>query len=135
MALVSCHGTGGAAVPLVEQDMHIEFIVRGWRSGTTEALREHVVHRLLSAVRRFEHRVHHMTVRLVDVNGPRRGGDSRCSVTVDVDEGRPVFVEATAASPFTAIALAALRLTGALRRIGGRYGAPPRGPVGASLAS
>lgn len=115
--------------------MHIEFIVRGRRSSTTEALREHVLRRLLSAVRRFEHRVRHMTVRLVDVNGPRRGVDSRCSVTVDVDDGGPVFVEATAASPFAAITLAALRLTEALRRIGGRYRARRRDPVGASLAS
>ena len=53
----------------------IEFLVRGVRSDTTEALREYALRRLSFALRRFTHRVRHLTVRLVDENGPRRGVD------------------------------------------------------------
>ena len=97
-------------------DMKIEFVVRGGQNETTKALREYALHRLSFAVRRFRHRVRHVTVRLVDVNGPRRGVDSRCTITADLVDGRPLFVEATAAWPFAAITLAAGRLGEALRR-------------------
>jgi ribosome-associated translation inhibitor RaiA len=97
-------------------NMPIDFIVRGRRGHATGALRRHALRRLSFAIRRFEHRVRHVTVRFVDLNGPRRGVDSRCTVTVDVGERGPLFVEATAASPFGAITLASLRLSEALRR-------------------
>ena len=97
-------------------DMRIDFFVRAGQGETTEALREYALHRLSFAVRRFRHRVRHVTVRLVDVNGPRGGLDSRCSISVDLVDGRPLFVEATAAWPFAAITLAAGRLGEALRR-------------------
>jgi ribosome-associated translation inhibitor RaiA len=97
-------------------DTKIEFVVRGGQNETTEALREYALHRLSFAVRRFRHRVRHVTVRLVDVNGPRRGVDSRCSIIADLGDGRPLFVEATAAWPFAAITLAAGRLGEVLRR-------------------
>jgi ribosome-associated translation inhibitor RaiA len=97
-------------------DMRIEILVRGGQHQTTDALREYALHRLSFAVRRFRHRVRHLTVRVVDVNGPRRGVDSRCSITADLVDGQPRFVEATAAWPFAAITLAAGRLGEALRR-------------------
>ena len=97
-------------------DLPIEVVVRGGRIDTTEALHEYALHRLSFAVRRFRHRVRHLTVRLVDENGPRRGVDSRCSITADLIDGRQLFVEATAAWPFAAITLAAGRLSEALRR-------------------
>ena len=97
-------------------DMNIEFVVRGGQNETTEALHEYALHRLSFAVRRFRHRVRRVTVRLVDVNGPRRGVDSRCLITTDLIEGGQLFVEATAAWPFAAITLAAGRLGEALRR-------------------
>jgi ribosome-associated translation inhibitor RaiA len=102
-------------------DMRIEFVARGGRSDTTDALREYALRRLSFAVRRFRHRVCHLMVRLVDVNGPRRGVDSRCSITADLVDGGQVFVEATAAWPFAAITLAAGRLSEALRRDAGRH--------------
>ena len=64
-------------------DIPIELLVRGGRSDTIEALREYALRRLSFAVRRFKHRVRHVTVRLVDENGPRHGVDSRCSITAD----------------------------------------------------
>jgi putative sigma-54 modulation protein len=100
----------------ISMDTRIEFLVRGGQNETTDALREYALHRLSFAVRRFRHRVRHLTVRVVDVNGPRRGIDSRCSITADLVDGRPLFVEATAAWPFAAITLAAGRLGEALRR-------------------
>lgn len=54
-------------------DTQIEFLVRGEHSHTTEAVREYALRRLSFAVKRFEHRVLQVTVRLVDENGPRRG--------------------------------------------------------------
>jgi ribosome hibernation promoting factor len=102
-------------------DTQIEFLVRGERSDTTEALREYALRRLSFAVRRFKHRVRHLRVRLVDENGPRRGVDSRCSIAAELADGGHLFVEATAAWPFTAITLAAGRLSEALRRDADRH--------------
>ena len=54
--------------------------------------------------------------RLVDENGPRRGVDTRCSITAELVDGRRIFVEASAAWPFTAITRAAHRLNESIRR-------------------
>ena len=113
-------------------DTQIEFLVRGGRNHTTEALREYALRRLSFAVRRFRHRVRHVTIRLVDVNGPRRGVDARCSITADLADGGQVFVEATAAWPFAAITLTAGRLSEALRRDADRHAAHRAGASGPS---
>jgi len=102
--------------------IQVEFIVRGARSSTTDALRWYAIHRLSVALRRFTHRIRRITVRLVDENGPRRGVDSRCSIAAElVDGGRLIVVHATTAWPFTAITLAAARLADVLRRDAGRH--------------
>jgi ribosome-associated translation inhibitor RaiA len=101
----------------------IEFVIRDAQGGMADALRAYTVRRLSFALRRFEHRIRHVTVRLVDLNGPRRGVDSRCSMTVDLVDGRPIFVDATTAWPFASITLAASRLSEALRREFGRASA------------
>ena len=102
-------------------DLQIEFLVRGVRSDTTEALREYAMRRLEFAVRRFRHLVRRETIRLMDENGPRRGVDTRCSIAAELVDGRQVFVEATAAVPFAAIAQAAARLRETLRRDHARH--------------
>ena len=107
-------------------ETQMEFLVRGSRSETTEVLREYAIRRLSFAVRRFSHRVRHVTVRLVDVNGPRRGVDMRCSVTADLIDGGQLFVEATAAWPFAALTQAAGRVGEALRRDADRRTEPSR---------
>ena len=109
-------------------EMQIEFLVRGERSEPAETLRQYALRRLSFALRRFGHRVRGLTVRLVDVNGPRRGVDSRCAITTDLVDGGQLFVEATAAWPFAAITLAAGRLAEALRRDGDRHSLR-RGPA------
>ena len=102
-------------------DMQVEVLVRGERSDTAEALREYAHRRLSFAMRRFTHRVRRVTVRLADVNGPRRGVDSRCAITADLVDGRQLFVEDLAAWPFAAITLAAGRFSEALRRDADRH--------------
>ncbi len=110
-------------------NMSIDFLIRAGQAGTTEALREHATRRLSFALRRFHDQVRLVTVRLVDVNGPRRGVDSRCSITADLVDGPRLFVDATAAWPSAAITHAASRLGEAVRRAhrrqtGRRAGAP-----------
>jgi ribosome-associated translation inhibitor RaiA len=107
-------------------DTRIEFLVRGGHGDTPEMFREYAHRRLAFAVRRFAHRVRHVTVRLVDQNGPRRGVDSRCSLTADLADGRRLFVEAIAAWPFAAMTAAAARLNEALRRDAERHTVEPR---------
>jgi hypothetical protein len=98
----------------------IEFVIRNAHGDMADTLREFAARRLSFALRRFEHRIRHVTVRLVDLNGPRRGVDSRCSMTVDLVDGRPIFVDATTAWPFASVSLAASRLREAIRREFGR---------------
>jgi putative sigma-54 modulation protein len=97
-------------------DVPIEFLIRAGRGETIDALRGYADRRLAFALRRFAHRIRRVTLRLVDVNGPRRGVDSRCSIAADIVDGRHIFVEATAAFPFAAITHAASRLSEAIRR-------------------
>jgi putative sigma-54 modulation protein len=98
----------------------IEFLVRAGQADTIDTLREYTVHRLSFALRRFERRIRRVTVRIADLNGPRRGVDSRCSMTVDLIDGRRIFVNATTAWPFASVRQAASRLNEALRREGER---------------
>jgi putative sigma-54 modulation protein len=94
----------------------IEFVILGTRPDTANSVREYAMRRLSFALRRFEHRIRHVTVRLVDLNGPRRGVDSRCSMIADLYDGRRIFVDATTAWPFASVTRAADRLTEAMRR-------------------
>jgi putative sigma-54 modulation protein len=102
-------------------DTSIEFLIRAGQADTAKALREYAERRLSFALRRFAHQVQHVTVRLVDVNGPRRGVDSRCSITANLVDGRRIFVEASAAWPFAAVTQAAHRLNESIRREVGRH--------------
>jgi ribosome-associated translation inhibitor RaiA len=94
----------------------IEFVIRAGQPDTTEALREYAARRLSFALRRFEPRIRHVTVRILDLNGPKRGVDSRCSMTVDLVDGRHIFVNATTAWPFASVKRAAGRLNKTLGR-------------------
>ena len=97
-------------------DTPIEVLTRTGHGATNDALQEYIVRRLSFAVRRFHHRIFRVTVRLADVNGPRGGVDSRCSIAADLSDGRRLFVHATAAWPFAAVTQAAGRLREAVRR-------------------
>ena len=94
----------------------IDFVIRTSTDDIAATLREYAARRLSFALRRFEHRVRRVKVRLIDLNGPRRGVDSRCSMTVELVHGGSIVVEATAARPFTSITRAASRVKEAVRR-------------------
>ena len=111
-------------------DIPIEFLIRAGRPDTVDALREYADRRLSFALRRFTHRLRRVTLRLIDVNGPRRGVDSRCSIAVDLTDGRRLFVDATSAWPFAAISHAASRLNESIRRELGRDAAHRGTPTG-----
>jgi ribosomal subunit interface protein len=104
-------------------DIPIDFLIRAGHVETTEALREHASRKLSFALRRFHDQVRHITVRVVDINGPRRGVDTRCSITADLIDGPRLFVDATAAWPFAAITHAANRLGETMRRVRKRQAA------------
>ena len=110
----------------------VAFLIRGAGRDATEALRNYALRRLSFAVRRHEHRVRQLTVRLVDQNGPRGGRDSRCSMTAELVEGGQLFVEAQAARPFASVALAAKRLSHVLGRDTDRHTAHRPDVVAAS---
>ena len=97
-------------------EIPIDVLIRAGQVETTEVLRKYAARKLSVAVRPFRAQVHHMTLRLVDVNGPRGGVDARCSISADLINGRRLFVDATAAWPVAAISHAASRLADAMRR-------------------
>jgi len=94
----------------------IEVVILGARSVEPGTVRAYATRRLSFGLRRFEHRIRCVTVRLVDLNGPRKGADSRCSIMADLTDGPRIFVVATTAWPFASITRAASRLVEALRR-------------------
>jgi len=97
-------------------DVPIDFVIRAASTADPDALRTYAERRLAFALRRFENRARRVLVRLGDTNGPRRGVDSRCSITLQMRDGRHVDVEAVTAWPFASITLAAKRLNETLRR-------------------
>lgn len=80
-------------------------------------LRDYAERRLSFALRRFQHHVRRVRLRLTDVNGPKHGADARCSITAQLTNGKRVFVEATTAWPFRSVSKAAGRLSESIRRI------------------
>jgi len=106
----------------------VEFVIHAGQPDTVGALREYAVRRLSFALRRFEPRIRHIKVRVQDLNGPKRGIDSRCSITVDFVDGRRIFVNATTAWPFASVTRAAGRLNEAVGRELGRASSG-RGPA------
>lgn len=94
----------------------MEFLIRASQPDTIDALREYTARRLSFALRRFEPRIRHIAIRILDQNGPKRGIDSRCSMTVDFNDGRRIFVNATTPWPFASVTRAAHRLSKAIRR-------------------
>ena len=97
-------------------EIPIDFVLRSASAADPDALRTYAVRRLAFALRRFESRARRIVLRLGDTNGPRRGVDSRCSITLQLRDGRHIDVQAVTAWPFASITVAAKRLVEALRR-------------------
>jgi putative sigma-54 modulation protein len=97
-------------------DVPIDVVIRSASASDPAMLRIYAERRLTFALRRFENRARRVMVRLSDMNGPRRGVDSRCSITLELRNGRHIDVEGVTAWPFASITLAAKRLNETLRR-------------------
>jgi putative sigma-54 modulation protein len=97
-------------------EIPIDFVIRSVSPADPDALRAYAERRLAFALRRFENRTRRVLVRLGDINGPRRGVDARCTITLHMRDGRHIDVEAVTAWPSASITLAAKRLNEALRR-------------------
>jgi putative sigma-54 modulation protein len=97
-------------------DVPIDFVVRSTGTIDLKMLRAYAQRRLAFALRRFQDRSHHATVRVIDVNGPKRGIDSRCVITLQLRSGRRIDAEAMTAWPYASVTLAAKRLNAAVRR-------------------
>jgi putative sigma-54 modulation protein len=94
----------------------IDFVIRTATADTATKVRKYAERRLSFALRRFEHAIRRVKVRLTDLNGPRRGEDARCSMAVELTDGRRIVVEATTAVPFASVTQAASRLNRVLAR-------------------
>lgn len=69
----------------------------------TEAISQYAERRLQAALGRFSKRVPLVTVRLLDVNGPKGGVDKRCQVTLSVPPTTSLMIEESHADLYTAI--------------------------------
>jgi len=97
-------------------DVPIDVVIRSAKMIEPEALRLYAERRLTFVLHRFEHRTRRVIVRLADLNGPKKGIDARCSMTLQLRDGRQIEAEAVTSWPFASITLAAKRLSNALRR-------------------
>lgn len=89
------------------------------RSGNIEwnaDLRAHLQRRLHFALGRFGSRVERVSVRIVDVNGPRGGSDKSCRLTLRLDNGHRIWIEETQPDIYQAIDRSAERLGEAAAR-------------------
>lgn len=69
----------------------------------TDSLRAHVDHRLRFALTRFQDRMHRISVRLSDVNGPKGGVDKCCLVRIKSNGLPDIVVTDTEADLYVAV--------------------------------
>ncbi len=87
------------------------------RDGGVSGELHHFAHRRLStALGHFAARVRDVDVWLEDVNGPRRGVDKRCRISLRLKSGGQATATAHAANEFAALARAAERAGAILTR-------------------
>jgi len=101
---------------LPSMEISIDFVIRSAGAIDPETLRVYAERRLAFALRRFEHHTRHATVRFGDVNGPKGGVDSCCTIALQLQDGRHIDVKAITAWPFASVTLAAKRLNAVIRR-------------------
>jgi ribosome-associated translation inhibitor RaiA len=94
----------------------IDFVIRSAGIIEPDTFRAYAERRLAFALDRFENQTRSVNVRIHDINGPKRGVDSHCSITLKLRDGRHLEVESVTAWPFASITLAAKRLKTALQR-------------------
>lgn len=79
-------------------------------------LNRYIERRLQFCLGRFESRIRRVTVRILDINGPRGGADKRCRMTVCLVPSEVIVVQEINADLFAAIDRAAERAGQALAR-------------------
>jgi putative sigma-54 modulation protein len=122
--LASCRSTAiAASIPsspqeedLPSMEVPIDFVIRSAGAIDPETLRVYAERRLAFALRRFENHTRHATVRFGDLNGPKGGVDSCCTIALQLQDGRHIDVKAITAWPFASVTLAAKRLNAVVRR-------------------
>lgn len=97
-------------------DNNINVTFDGAPRRLSDELREHAQKRLTFTLRRFQDQIRNVRLRFEDVNGPKRGIDSRCLVIAQLTNGRRLVVEATTAWPSASVTQAVKRLAEILRR-------------------
>ena len=83
----------------------------------TEELRAHVERRLQFSMNRFQDHVLRVTVRLSDINGPRKGVDKHCQVQLHLRDLPEIVINDTEADIKVAVDRAAERIGRTLGRI------------------
>ncbi len=99
----------------------------GFNAG--EALHQHAISRLGSALEHWSDRLEGAVVRIADANGPRGGVDKVCSIQIALPHRAFVVVTAAASDYYAAVDLAIHRACRATARAIGRI-AQPKGQGG-----
>lgn len=94
----------------------MQVTIRAKQVELTEELREHVRVRLGFGLSRFGHRIRTVVVNLADINGPRGGLDQQCQVVVKLRPSGEVSVQHVDRDLFSAVSLAADRVSRAVSR-------------------
>lgn len=91
--------------------------VRGVNVPVSRAVEGHVERRFGASLRRFFGRVERVTVRLMDLNGPRGGTDKRVRVAVGIAGAPDVVVQESSSDVYRAIDAAAARAKHSVARV------------------
>jgi len=99
--------------------MNVQLTIRNF--AVDSRARETITRRVEAALRRLGPRVRSVEIRLVDLNGPGKGGvDKRCQLEVRLDDGSIHVGEGQAPRPLDAVDEACDRVSGALKHHLGR---------------
>jgi ribosome-associated translation inhibitor RaiA len=94
--------------------------IRARHIPLTEDLRTHCERRVRFALDHLSDRVREVVVRLEDANGPRGGVDKVCRLTLRLEHGRELALEAKDTSPVAAVDRALDRAGHAVSKVVGR---------------
>jgi putative sigma-54 modulation protein len=97
-----------------DDEMNLRLATRGIE--LTADLNDYIKRRVHFAMGRFAGKIKSVSIRLVDVNGPRGGIDKCCDIRVNVGLRREVIVREQQASIHAAIAFAVERADRAVQR-------------------
>ena len=81
----------------------MRIVLLGTNLSLTAGIREHIEHRLASALDRVDRHIDQVRVRVSDINGPRGGADKRCLVEVMPHARAKVILEEVAEDLYVAI--------------------------------